>query len=312
MLHLQFELGGPTRCPTGTTLIFALWSNSRSFFSTARDLTRAEILRRTPTSPSEKLLVASSALRTYRNRCCEAWALVCRCFDPMSRQCTDNNALKGVIASFARANIDQRGNEVRNLPWAQEENEIIAKNIRSRRAWARVKPELTLFAVTDEEGVRLLVANDADPRLCRHWAEVFAARKDFPARQHFARLSTCDVLLHTSVGRCSVNRLMRCLPPNVESAPGPDGIPKSACRCAAEVGADLLVAVYWRTSSGVTPQKNSLEAEPYLSRHALRTGGHPRNCAPRRSAIVIARLSPQPRHQVHPSRSKMRHHMSHD
>ena len=110
-------------------------------------------------------------------------------------QCTDFDALTSIIASLARANIDQRGNEVGHLPWAQEENEIIAKNIRSRRAWARVKPELTLFAVTDEEGVRLVDANDADPRLCRHWAEVFAARKDFPARQHFARLSTCDVLL---------------------------------------------------------------------------------------------------------------------
>ena len=100
---------------------FALWSNSRSFFSTARDLTHAEILRRTPTSPSEKLLVASSVLRTYRNRCCEAWALVCRCFDPMSLQCTDFDALTGIIASLARANIDQRGNEVGNLPWALEE-----------------------------------------------------------------------------------------------------------------------------------------------------------------------------------------------
>ena len=29
-IHLQFELGGPTRCPTGTTLIVSeLWSNSR-------------------------------------------------------------------------------------------------------------------------------------------------------------------------------------------------------------------------------------------------------------------------------------------
>ena len=32
-IHLQFEIGGLTRCPTGGTLIlFALWSNSMSFF----------------------------------------------------------------------------------------------------------------------------------------------------------------------------------------------------------------------------------------------------------------------------------------
>ena len=128
-IHLQFELGGPTRCPTGTTLIlFALWSNSRSFFFHGTRSYRRGNSSKDADSPGVLLLEGSSALRTYRNRqlgpqmrCCEAWALVCRCFDPMSLQCTDNNALTGVITSLARANIDQRGNQVGNLPLAQEE-----------------------------------------------------------------------------------------------------------------------------------------------------------------------------------------------
>ena len=100
----------------------------------------------------------------------------------MSLRCTDLNALTGVVASLARANIDQRGNEGGNLPWAQEEKTKSSRRTSEVAEHGPVsKPKLTLFAGTDEDGGRLVDANDADPRLCRHWAEVFASRKDVPA-----------------------------------------------------------------------------------------------------------------------------------
>ena len=59
-----------------------------------------------------KLLIASTALRAYRNghlgtlmRCCEAWKPIGTCFEPISLECIDFQRLSQIIANLTRENL---------------------------------------------------------------------------------------------------------------------------------------------------------------------------------------------------------------
>ena len=96
-----------------------------------------------------KLLIASTALRAYRNRhlgtlmhCCEAWGPVGKCLDQYSFECVDFHGLTRLL---------RRESDVHNLPWTQaEKDNALAKF--SLRAWRTKKPVLCLHAVTAEDG----------------------------------------------------------------------------------------------------------------------------------------------------------------
>ena len=157
----------------------------------ANKQTVRELSRKTPDCIGRKLLIASTALRAYRNRhlgtlmrCCEAWKPVANCFDPMSFECADLQRLGQIIANVTRASLAERVAEIANLPWTQtEKDNALARCRIGQRAWRTKKPVLCLSAVTDEDGHPLETEDESGRRLCEYWGSIFQARVKGP-RHH--------------------------------------------------------------------------------------------------------------------------------
>ena len=113
----------------------------------AEKQTIRELSRKTPDSMGAKLLIASTALRAYRNRhlgtlmrCCEAWKPDEDCFDPISFECVDFQRLSQIIGNLTRENLAEREAEITNLPCTQTEKDIALARCRSgQRAWRNKK-----------------------------------------------------------------------------------------------------------------------------------------------------------------------------
>ena len=139
---------------------FAALADFKAILGRARNQAHHELIRNTPGFLGAKLLIASAALRAYRNRhlgtlmhCCAAWELVGKCFDQCSLECTDFHGLSQIIASFTRERTAEREAEILNLLWTQtEEDNALAKCWLSLRSCVPRKPMLCLHAVTDEDG----------------------------------------------------------------------------------------------------------------------------------------------------------------
>ena len=89
--------------------------NLRSILRKPENGPFASFSRRTPDSLRAKLLVASTALRAYRNRhlgtlilCCEASEPVRQCIDQNSFECIDFHGLSQIIANLARERLSAR------------------------------------------------------------------------------------------------------------------------------------------------------------------------------------------------------------
>ena len=94
----------------------------------AKRLTIRELSRKTPDSAGAKFLIASAALRVYRNRhlgtlmrCCEAWKPIEDCFDTSSFECVDFRTLSQIIANLTCESLAEREAQNTNLPWTQTE-----------------------------------------------------------------------------------------------------------------------------------------------------------------------------------------------
>ena len=146
--------------------------------------THHELLRNTPSSLGAQLLIASTALRAYRNRhldtlmhCCEAWRSVGKCFDQYSFECVDFHGLSQIIASLTRERIAEREADIHSLPWTQtEKDNALTKCRLGLRAWRTRKPTLCLHAITNEDGHPLENEDESGMRLCAYWCEIFEAR----------------------------------------------------------------------------------------------------------------------------------------
>ena len=95
-----------------------------------KKLMSRELLRKTLDSTGSKLLIASTALRAYRNRhlgtlmrCCGAWWPIEDCFDTSSFECVDFQRLSQIIANLTRETLAEREAEITNLPWTQTEKD---------------------------------------------------------------------------------------------------------------------------------------------------------------------------------------------
>ena len=102
----------------------------KAILEKAKKQTVRELSRKTPDSMGAKLLIASTALRAYRNihfgtlmRCCEAWKPIENCFEPSSFECVDFQKLSQIIANLTRENLAEREAEITNLPWTQTEKD---------------------------------------------------------------------------------------------------------------------------------------------------------------------------------------------
>ena len=103
--------------------LFGALAEFKVLLEKAKKLTVRELSRKTPDSNRAKLLMASTALRAYRNRhlgtlmrCCEAWKPIEDCFGPMSFECVDFQRLSQIIANLTRENLAEREAGITNLP----------------------------------------------------------------------------------------------------------------------------------------------------------------------------------------------------
>ena len=219
----------------------------------AKKQTVRELSRKTPDSMGAKLLIASTALRAHRNRylgtlmrCCEAWKPLANCFDPISFECADFQRLGQIIANLTRENLAEREAEITNLPWTQtEKNNALARCRSGQRAWRNETPVLSLSAVTDEEGHPLENEDESGRSLCEYWGTIFQARMEGPRHhQHedilrYVQQAPDDI--HWSIDQTEFDELIDM---RKDSAPGSDGIPHGAYRCAGELGSRFLLNAY--------------------------------------------------------------------
>ena len=158
----------------------------------AKRLTILELSRKTPDSIGAKLLIASTALRAFRNRhfgtlmrCCEAWKLVENCFDPISFECVDFQRLCQIIANLTRGNLAEREAEITRISLGhRQKNTLLSPDAEVDNVpGVTKKPVLSLCAVTDEEGHPLENEDESGRRLCEYWCTTFQARVEGP-RHH--------------------------------------------------------------------------------------------------------------------------------
>ena len=219
----------------------------------AKKMTRRELSRQTPGCIGAKLLITSTALRACRNRHlgtlmrrCETWKLIGDCFDASSFECIDFQRPIQIIAILTRENLEAREAEVTNLPSTQTEKDIALARCRSgQRAWRNKKPVLSLSAVTDEEGHLLENEDESGRRLCEDWWTIFQAREEGPRHHQHENIFRCvqqapDDISWT-LDQAEFDDLLAL---KKDSAPGPDGIPYGACRCAGRLGSKFHFDVY--------------------------------------------------------------------
>ena len=103
----------------------------------------------------------------------------------------------------------------------------------------------SLSAVTDEEGHPLETEDESGRRLCEYWGTIFQARQEGP-RHHQHE----DILRYVQKAPDDINwtidqaEFVDLLASKKDSAPGPDGIPYGACRCAGGLGSKFLFNAY--------------------------------------------------------------------
>ena len=123
----------------------------------------------------------------------------------------------------------------------QKKDTALARCRGGQRAWRDKKPVLSLSAVTDEEGHLLENEDESGRRLCEYWWTIFQAREEGP-RHHQHE----DILRYVqqapdetswTIDQAEFDDLLALMK---NSAPGPDGIPHGACRCAGGLGSKFL------------------------------------------------------------------------
>ena len=128
----------------------------------------------------------------------------------------------------------------------REKKDTASARCRSgQRAWRTKKPVLSLSAVTDEEGHPLENEDESETRLCEYWGTIFQARVEGPRHHQFE-----DILrfvqkapddIRWTVDKTDFDELIA---RKKGSAPGPDGIPCGAYKCAQNVGSQFLFNAY--------------------------------------------------------------------
>ena len=232
---------------------FCALAEFKVLLNKAKKMTRRELSRQTHDCIGAKLLIASTEFRANRNRhlgtlmrCCEAWKPVEDCFDASSFECIDFQRLSQIIANLTRENLEAREAEVTNVPCTQTEKDTALARCRSgQRAWRNKKLVLSLSAVTDEEGHILENEDESGRRLCDYWETIFQAREEGPRHhQHedilrYVQQAPDDI--SWTIDQAAFDDLLAL---KKDSAPGPDGIPSGAYKCAGGLGSKFLFNAY--------------------------------------------------------------------
>ena len=163
-------------------------------------------------------------------------------------------SLSHIIANLTRENLAEREAEITDLLWTQTEKDTASARCRSgQRAWRTKKPVLSLNAVTDEEGHPLENEDESGRRLREYWGTNFQARVEGPRHHQFE-----DILrfvqkapddIRWTVDKTDFDELIAM---KKDSAPGPDGIPCGAYKCARNLGSQFLFNAYRALLEGGT------------------------------------------------------------
>ena len=217
-------------------------------------MTKRELSRQTPDCIGAKLLITSTALRAYGNRhlgtlmrCCEAWKPFEDCFDTSFFQCIDFPKLSQIIENLTRETLEEREAEVTNLPWTQTEKDTALARCKSgQRAWRNKKLVLSL-------SVLLLMKRDIPWKMrmnleedCVIIGEPFSRHAREGPRHHQHE----DILRYVQQAPDDISWTVDqdefddLLALQKDSAPGPDGIPYGAYRCAGGLGSMFLFSAY--------------------------------------------------------------------
>ena len=167
--------------------------------------------------------------------CCEAWKPVAKCFEPISFECIDFQWLSQIVANLTRESLAEREAEIKKqLPWTQtEKDNALAKCRFGQRAWRCKKTVVCLNAVTDEDGHPLENEDESGRRLCEYWGSIFQARVEGPRHHQYENIlryvQKAPHDIRWTMDRTEFDELVAL---KKDSAPGPDGIPYGAYRCA--------------------------------------------------------------------------------
>ena len=177
--------------------------------------------------------------------------------DPISLECIDFQGLSQIIANLTRESFAEREAEIRNLPWTQtEKDNALAKCRLGLRAWRVEKPILCLHAVTDDDGHPLEDEAESGRRLCEYWGSTFQAPVEGPRHHQFENLlqyvQKAPDDIRWVIDRNEFDELIAM---KKDSAPGPDGIPYGAKRCAGGLGSQFLFnACKYLLEGGTLPE----------------------------------------------------------
>ena len=199
-------------------------------------LTIRELSRKTPDSIGAKLLSASTALRACGNRhpgtlmrCSQAWKPVEDCFDPISFECVHFQRLSQIIANLTRENLAEPEAEITNLPGTQTEKDTASARCRGgQRAWRNKKPVLSPWKTKmnqEEDFVSI-----GEPFSKHAWTH----------HQHEDILRYVEQALDDIRWTVDQAEFDDVLALKKDSAPGPDGLPSGAYRCAGGLGSKFL------------------------------------------------------------------------
>ena len=150
--------------------------------------------------------------------------------------------LSQIFASLTRENIAELEAAVHNLFWTQtEKDNVLARSRLSLRAWVHKKPMLCLHAPTDDEGRPIDDEDKSGRRLCAYWGRIFEARVNDERHNEYETILDYVQKAPEDIQWIKVKQeLDEMLATEKESAPGPDGIPKSMYRCAGGLGSRFL------------------------------------------------------------------------
>ena len=121
-----------------------------------------------------------------------------------------------------------------------EKDMTLAKCVSSQQSWAAKKPKLAIPAISNVDDVPIFEPDGAARRLCQHWGGIFCARNgDVPNDCAEAMLALVQHALPDLRWNMGLDEFEEILASKRESAPGPDGLPKSLYRSAGGVGPDF-------------------------------------------------------------------------
>ena len=179
-----------------------------------------------------ELLIASTALRAYRNRhlgtlmrCCEAWKPIENCFDTFSFECVDFQRPSQIIANLTCESLEEREAEITNLPWTQTEKDNAPARCRvGQLAWRAKRKKPSFVSM-------LSLMKTVIPWKTKMIQEEGFLSIGYENILRYVQKAADEI--RWTIDHTEFDELIAL---KKDSAPGPDGTPHGAYKCAGGLG----------------------------------------------------------------------------